>query len=169
MILIARGIPGSGKTTGLTDRAGLTGSPFDDRGAPRWPNYFSTDLYWGPAYAFDRDQLSAAHAWTLRQFLVRLLELDGLYGAPGLADRELLLVDNTNITAAEIAPYAQAGLAFGHAVRVVTFLCDPRVAMRRGRHAVSSGQILRMHANLLLEAAKLPSWWRHEMVDGEAS
>lgn len=158
MIIIMRGIPGSGKTYN-TKRNFVN--------VPR-TIHLSTDMFFeGPGgYEFDPRRIGEAHAWCTREFLKHLSEIDEARARAGAETDEFrLVVDNTNIHAWEIAPYAQAGIAYGHGVRVITHWCDPTIAARRNTHGVPFQVIVTMHANLLAETPKLPPWWNHEAVD----
>jgi predicted kinase len=109
------GVSGSGKTT----YAWKT-----------WPDAFiySADDYFTFAgeYRFDPKKLGEAHAECLQRFVDTMDQ-------PELAD---VVVDNTNTTLVEIAPYVALAQAFGWAVDIRILHCTPDVAFARGRHGV---------------------------------
>src|SRR4051812_13575659 len=67
-------------------------------------------------YRFDINKLGEAHAACLRQFA------HFVGTAPEMVDE--VIVDNTNCSIAEIAPYIALGMAHGHEVRVFAFDVD---------------------------------------------
>ena len=58
------------------------------------------------------------------------------------------MVDNTNISRVEMAPYVQVAAALGYEVEVVRVRCDPRVAAQRNVHGVPSGTVYRMYRDM---------------------
>ncbi len=144
-VYILRGIPGAGKSTwaeGTDDPPGVEVVCSAD--------HYMVNSEGG--YEFRADMLSAAHEKCLRKFVdeIKWDDVDGV------------IVDNTNILTAEIAPYYQVAKARGHDVRIVQFMCDPAIAASRNIHGVSAQKIWQMYQNLLTE--KLPAWWNVEIV-----
>lgn len=84
-VIMMSGVPGSGKSTLV---------------ARRWPGavVFSADAYFmvDGEYRFDPSRIGEAHCGCLRS-LTETLQV---------ADVEVLVVDNTNLSVSEIAPYA---------------------------------------------------------------
>jgi hypothetical protein len=72
------------------------------------------------------------------------------------------MVDNTNITATEIAPYMLGAAAFGATAEIVTLWCDPIVALQRGVHSVPNQIVMAMYGKLLSEP--LPTYWKHSVL-----
>lgn len=146
-VLIGRGLPGSGKSHHLVP---LVPSEF----------YFSTDLFWGPNYNFDPTKLKEAHGWTFYQYLTTLrkvmMETNPDQRPP------LLIVDNTNISAYEIAPYVQAATAYGLEHEIRTMWCDPIIAFQRHQHKVPPQVFMKMYQKLLTE--ELPPFWNHNVI-----
>lgn len=90
-----RGIPGSGKST----KAGtLTDSE----------NIYSTDDYWGPNYEFDISKIGMAHRWNQHRVSEAMI-----------AEKPIIVVDNTNITWKEVDPYVVAAMRKGYDVEFV--------------------------------------------------
>ncbi len=133
-VTILRGISGCGKSTWIKNR--LPGA-----------TVVSADhLFIQPdgSYRFDRSRLGEAHRRCLRAFL------DALHrGEPSIA------VDNTNVTAWEISPYAFAAEAYGYTVEIVTLSCDPETAIAR-KDWVPPADVRRTAGRLEAEAAKFP-------------
>jgi len=111
----------------------------------------------GPTeYVFDATKLGEAHAWCFREFVAELSD-----------ETELVIVDNTNSTPVEIAPYMLGASAFGYEAKIVRVLCSPKLAYERGKHGVSYDAILDCIARI--DNSEFPPWWVLEKVDGEAS
>lgn len=140
-VIILSGVSGSGKST---------------YAKKHWPNtptcsadhFFMVD----GEYRFDPARLASAHGACLRDFVDRLLA----------SSEECLVVDNTNTTIAEIAPYVALAQAYGHAVRIVTVLCVPEVAAKRNTHGVSESIVLAQATRL--NSRDMPPWWAHEYI-----
>ncbi len=122
MVVIMRGPSGSGKST-FAHRLLTAKEPRSDEQLPKliaealeYPlgcrysvsadKFFEVD----GEYRFDRNDLGAAHAHCLRLFVE--LAQEG-------HNENLIVVDNTNTTVEEIAPYAAVGRAYGHDVHIV--------------------------------------------------
>lgn len=107
MIHILQGPPGAGKTTWATRQHGsVAASRYDER-----VYIVSADT--------ERERiigrtLAEAHAACLRRFVDLLCRV-----VPGTTIH--IIVDNTNTTVAEMAPYVALGMAFGHVVTLRSF------------------------------------------------
>lgn len=115
-VLILAGVPGSGKST-YVNNLGLSRE-----------SVVSADNYFVGSdgeYRFDPTKLGAAHGDCLRGFVSALMK--------GMAT---VVVDNTNTTAIEMAPYVALAAAYGYMVEIVRFSCDPAVAAERNVHGV---------------------------------
>jgi predicted kinase len=134
-VIILSGISGSGKSTYA--RRNYPGAVVCS--ADKFPGlYVDGELQFA--------KLSDAHNACLREFTVALLE-----GAP------VIVVDNTNTTATEIAPYAAMALAFGAKLQILTIECDVEIAHGRNLHNVPRGGVEAQAARL--ESRDLPPWW----------
>lgn len=140
------GISGAGKSTFIAGRhPGALVCSADQ--------YFMVD----GEYRFDPSKIGEAHAWCLRTFTY-------LIGPDSRAGNSVseIVVDNTNTTVAELAPYAALALAYGHELEVITIHCDPTVAHARNTHGVPLEVVQRMSEQLALR--KLPPWWPQQDV-----
>ena len=146
-VVILSGVPGSGKST-LADRLIVEAGG----GA-----IVSADhLFTGPdGYKFDPSKIGEAHQECWRRFYTALR-------TPVLP---LVVVDNTNLTAAEIAPYVLPAEALGASVRIMRVECDLVAAFARQTHGVPEHAFLRM-ADLWRKPDFVP-WWTVERVDGQ--
>lgn len=147
-VVIMSGVPGSGKSTyarKLVQSAGM------DKEVPiplgvivSADDYFLKD----GKYIFDRNKLSDAHSWCLRRFVDAIAEGKPL-GDIGPKDwfKGVVVVDNTNTTGEEIAPYYQLARAFGCEVELVTVYRDIMACAEKNVH----GSDLR-HATTFVQA-----------------
>jgi len=103
-------------------------------------------------YEFDPSKLSLAHGQSFR----RAIEA----AQAGRA----IIVDNTNTTISEIAPYMLLAQAYDRPARIITVQCEIEAGVSRTRHGVPRAGIERMHATLAAETKKMPPWWEHEEV-----
>lgn len=162
-VYIMRGVSGSGKSTLAAKIAAITGAAIasaddyfrlparggrdrDVQGA-RWDYEKNAPAQPGP-YDFNPAELGFAHAFCMREFL------DGLrWGS--------VVVDNTNTTAIEIAPYLLAAQAARQEVYIVHVRCEAHTASVRNTHGVPSHAIQAMADRL--EVA-LPGFWPREVA-----
>lgn len=68
-----------------------------------------------------------------------------------------IIVDNTNTTAMEIAPYARLAEVFGVPFVIRNFYCDVPTACSRGVHSVPYNTLVAMQKNLTYDL--LPPYW----------
>lgn len=158
-MVILRGVSGSGKTHYALQYAEKNG--MDRRNMRDWhvsaDSYFvepepTEDGHYEWTYRFDPSKLGEAHCDCFRRaiYLVRR-------GTP------CVVVDNTNTTAAEIAPYYLLGESYGYDVEIVlVWPPSNEIAAARNCHGVSIERIRDMSRAILTE--KLPPWWKQTVV-----
>lgn len=144
-VKILCGISGSGKSTLCKQWNGNVCSA---------DHYFMVD----GKYCFNPEKLGGAHAACLRHFVKCLNN-----SCP------LVIVDNTNTTVAEVAPYAALALAYGYDLEIVILECNPDVASARNVHGVSKKVVLKQMNRLESLQKQLPSWWKVRVVDEKAT
>jgi predicted kinase len=142
-LTLVRGIPGAGKTTQV---AGLNLNPNTVRCSA--DDFFINDE---GVYVFDLNRIGDAHGACFRKAVAALIE------------GKDVIVDNTNISAVECAPYMLAAQAYGAEAEVVTVLCNPRLAAARNTHGVPEARVFAMDA--ALRAEDLPVWWETRMIE----
>lgn len=103
-------------------------------------------------YRFDPSQLPAAHAHCLRRFADHVCHCES-------HNVGLLVVDNTNTTVAEIAPYAALAQAYGCELEILIFNCDPEVALERNVHSVPRRAICGQYRRIQGLQDEMPPWW----------
>lgn len=145
-VIILSGLPGSGKSTWwkkhypsamvvsadgfMREQAKLKGFDYDNGGE-----------------GFDRTILPAAHQNCFRRFLVALG-----------AEFETIVVDNTNLSAWEIAPYMLAGESYGYSVEIVRIHCDAGKAASRNVHGVPAHAYPTLLARF--NSRDILPWWK---------
>jgi predicted kinase len=98
-------------------------------------------------YEFKPADLGKAHARCLRNFVVAVASY-----------HPLIIVDNTNTTVLEIAPYVEVARAYGaDEIEIVTVQCDTKIAASRNVHGVSLEVIQAMQDRL--KAREFPVYW----------
>lgn len=154
-VIIMRGVSGSGKST---------------YAYRNWPNgvVLSSDDFWTSQFKkgtyeenFDVTRLGEAHAWNLMRF-IKCIEL-----SIESRKRFTVVIDNTNTTPIEIAPYYAVAQAFKvKKIEIVSLDVLPAKAFERNLHGVPAaahaGQTERFYANL----DSLPKYWNHRIVRG---
>jgi predicted kinase len=138
---ILSGLPGSGKST--------------------WARNFSSQLitivsadhYFERTgkYEFDPKLLGAAHSFCMKMFV----------GAVALYNHDVVIVDNTNTTALEMAPYVSVARAFDYNVEIHRFHVDPEISFKRNTHSVPMASIQNMKRNL--DNLEIPPYWKVEV------
>lgn len=155
-VIILSGLPGSGKST-LARECLL---PEWERKAGRLgrAEIVSADDFHmiGKLYCFDPNRVGQAHDWCMINYLGHVQD----------AELDLLIVDNTNTSAVEIAPYLRVAQALGVDVKVIRLWCAPPVAFKRNVHEVPLGTIMAMHHRMI---EPLPPYWpvEHRVADTE--
>jgi predicted kinase len=142
-VIIMRGVSGSGKST------------YARKHYPAAYKVSADDFFMKDGeYKFDPKDLSKAHASCLQRF-TNLVTHD--YGGN-------IVVDNTNTTAVEIAPYAALALAYGHELEIVTLDVPFNVAWGRNVHKVPLEVARPQFERLMRETNSFPRWWPHRYV-----
>lgn len=136
MIYILRGLPGSGKST--------FAKSVEDA------EIFSADAWHmiDGKYAFDPRRAGYAHNECFKCYLSAIMVEKRCQN---------FIVDNTNTTPVELAPYVRVAEAFGKEYVIVHFDIDLWSSRRRNIHGVPDATLLRMQANL---NEPLPPHWK---------
>ncbi len=153
-VFVMQGVPGSGKSTRAKKIADAV------EACDKTVVIVSADDFFvrlgGGTYAFDPSKISEAHKHCFRVFLRALAE-----------DKDLVIVDNTNTSAIEIAPYMLAASSLGYDASIVRMRCAPDDAHARNTHGVPEAKVWDMNRQMMLE--KLPPWWEVNEVDATPS
>lgn len=136
-VILLSGVPGSGKSS-LVNKMSLAGDV----------TVCSADHYFEKTgqYVFDVTRMGDAHGECLRKFTNALFRND-----------ELIVVDNTNTSALELAPYVALAQAFNASCEIITVDCDPQLAFERNVHNVPLNTIRRMAD--AIKTRVIPRFW----------
>lgn len=146
---ILSGVSGAGKSTWIQNQAWADNADIHSADA-----YFLQD----GVYRFDPKLLPEAHAECLRGFIhgvrpgFRAKEM-GL----DLSDQAIQVVDNTNTTNEEIAPYYSVAKAYGYSVTLVTLRVNLELAAQRNTHGVPLAGIEAMQKRI--SDRRIPRFW----------
>ncbi len=149
-VLILCGPSGAGKSTFTTTL----------QGNGRYVVITSADHYFSRegTYKFDAKELSAAHNYCLRKFC-----------AAAAKEVPMLVVDNTNTTLLEMAPYYSVAIAHGYAVEIHSFglATAPEELLARTQHGVPLPTLATQQrkARNLLDGRTLPPFWTYKLVN----
>ncbi len=143
-VIILSGISGSGKSTYARKIADTS----KDVCIVSADHYFMVN----GEYVFDANNLGEAHGQCLRNYTQALL-----------GDATVIIVDNTNTTAIEIAPYVALAKAYKADCSLVTVHVDADVAVKRNCHGVSAKTIHNQATNLFNR--HLPFHWKINCVN----
>lgn len=140
MIYILRGLPGSGKSTYADSIYNKTICSADDFHMV------------GGVYRFDPSKAALAHNECFKKYLLAVQNGSNL---------DNIVVDNTNTTLMELAPYVRVAEAFNRSYRIVQFECSLATSIARNIHSVPHATIVAMQRNLLIEP--VPPYWKFEV------
>jgi len=148
-VAVLRGLPGSGKSHAAAEMERIYGPQISyDSVICSTDDFFEVD----GEYRFDPTQLTEAHRTCFRKFVDAVNQ-----------ERALIIVDNTNIHAAEFAPYVTYAAAYGYEVKLITVWCALEKAMARNIHKVPFEVILKMYSTLLKNES-VPPFFTHEVI-----
>ena len=100
------------------------------------------------SYVFDPTQLGLAHGDCLRKVIEALQRKE-----------ELVVVNNTNTSLVEIAPYMAAAQAYGYEANIICLQIDPKIAAARNTHGTPLATVEKMAERLAKTLEDLPPWW----------
>lgn len=146
LVKLLRGLPGSGKTAWIrrNNQNAIVCSADDYR------------INSKGEYVFRAEDSTRVHSECFLKFL-RVCQISKPEDRP-----MVLYVDNTNLTAWELAPYVLVAEAFGFYCEIIRVECDWLIAARRNIHLVPTDKMFSMWQTLMSE--RLPSPWRETIV-----
>jgi dephospho-CoA kinase len=152
-VIIMQGVSGSGKST-LARKLKAAMGRFD---LGRCEIVSADDSFFSSGtYRYDPSKIGEAHDECFRSFLKHLVN----------EDMRLIIVDNTNTLAVDIAPYMRAASAFGWLCRVVCVACDVKTAAGRNDGRAPNAVVEMQERNL--EHARYPAYWMVQTVQAES-
>jgi len=149
-VIIMQGVAGSGKSTYIKNN-------FPNSTVVSADHFFINTIT--GVYEFNRELLAEAHGQCLIKFIETVNA--GNNDTPG---NGLIVVDNTNCTVAEIAPYAAIALAYRCKLKIIYLEVDLKVAAARNLHGVEESQIAIMAEKIEKSAKDLPPYWLREVA-----
>lgn len=172
MVIIFRGPSGAGKSTlvELLSSIDFKFGEFDPAATPAisyvkqlWGSFINREhkLYKCSAdyffmmngeYKFDMKLLGAAQTACLRQYYECISDL-----------KAVIIVDNTNTSIAEVAPYAALANAFAHELQIITLLPDPAKCAARNKHNVPFSKIVQQSLRLHESIMNWPAWFPQQI------
>lgn len=141
IVTLMAGIPGSGKSKYVKEN-------FQAARVVSSDHYFMVR----GQYQFKSEGLPEAHAQCLRDF-VQVVQ----------AWEPHVVVDNTNTTLVELAPYVALASAYGYQAELCYLLCEPDVAHARNTHGVPLNVVWKLHQQLNHMLSHVPPFWRIKM------
>lgn len=176
MVIILRGVTGIGKSTVAevlankqSSRASqggfLTEMHRKIYGSPERPNQRLVTIYSADSffmvegqYKFSPSKLSEAHSSCLRGALEAMRDTHDVDSV-----ERIIIIDNTNTSIAEVAPYAAAALAYNHELKVITLIGDISTCIERHTHGAPEKNIIMQHENLRRSLVEWPHWWPQDV------
>ena len=154
MIVIMIGLPGSGKS--FHAKRLIAEHLSDTSSGPRQAAIVSADDFFldrHGVYRYDAGKIGDAQSACFESFLRHASTFD--------SKRDLVVVDNTNMTNWERTPYFMVGQALKHAVRFVQVRRDILTCISANTHGVPAEAILWKWKT---SEPPLP-WWNVEVID----
>jgi predicted kinase len=136
-VKIMQGMSGAGKSTWVKNNVFDVICSVDD--------YFMVN----GQYRFDPRDLPQAHWNCMRKFIEHVQ----------MEWPAVIVVDNTNTTIAEVAPYYAVAEAYGWDVEIVYIPCEVDKAIARNIHGAPENTIRAMAQRLESFGTNMPPWW----------
>jgi tRNA uridine 5-carbamoylmethylation protein Kti12 len=151
MIIVMIGLPGSGKSFHAKRLAEEhLKTPYSQAAIVSADDYFVSE---DGVYRHDATLIGAAHNACFRKFLG--------FASTFKADKDLIVVDNTNLSNWQRSPYMMLGMALGHQTKLVHVQCAVQTCIQRNTHGVPTEALEKMFNYLEMP---LP-WWTYEILE----
>lgn len=138
--IILAGIPGSGKSTYASRLPGASICSAD--------SFFIVEN----EYKYNPELIGEAHRVCLRNFIDYCI-----------ANKETIVVDNTNTDLVQIAPYYSIARCFNYEIEIVKFNLGIEKSRARNIHNVPARSIKNMSHNF--ERLKFPGYWQFNLKE----
>lgn len=155
-VVVLMGVSGAGKNY------------FIDNNMPEANMIVSADTFFmkDGKYVFDAAKLGDAHSACFRKFIENV-RLTADYASDGSVKNTTpgtLVVNNTNSSISEIAPYMAAAKAYGADASIICLRIDPVIAASRATHGAPLETIVKMAAKIDQTLKELSPWWAREVL-----
>jgi len=110
----------------------------------------------GGTYKHDFNKIADAHKFCFKKFMQAIKD-----------DVNLIIVDNTNLSAWEISPYKMYAETHDYDVKITQVNSDPNISFSRQQHGVPEQAHKRMSDSLNKEF--IPPWWNKEIKHSKTS
>jgi hypothetical protein len=156
-VFILQGVSGSGKST-LAAKL-IDGLPMGKQVCVSADNLFIN--FKTGEYKFDPSLLGKAHQACLRGFTWSLLDEEAGTSA------DLVVVDNTNTSVVEVAPYYALAESFGYEVTILHVEAEGGIAAaaKRNTHGVPLAGVIAQAERLSLFGESMPPWWNRVKLE----
>ena len=159
-VTVLMGISGAGKSTWIRGNLWIQSKHCTEFSADHW--FMKEDENGEVTYQFNPAELGQAHAHCLKLY-TEALQAGARADDPDPRYQNLV-VDNTNTSLAEIAPYCALALAYGFELKIVALVCPAEVAAKRNEHGTPATAVMRQDSRFRQTLADLPPWWPLEVV-----
>lgn len=106
-------------------------------------------------YVYEPAKIGEAHADCKRHFVSAITK-----------GETCVMVDNTNTSVLEMAPYVEIAQAFGYEIRIKEFRCSVETSLAQNTHSVPENAIRYMAQNL--QTYNAPPWWpQPEIIEND--
>ena len=150
LVIVLRALPGSGKSTfgkRLADKAKEEGKSVEICSADEF--FYNLG---GGKYRFEPSKISEAHKYCFKKYMNALNN-----------NVDVVIVDNTNLSAFEISPYKMVAESHDYDFKIHQVNVSPDVAFKRQQHGVSQRGYEAMNDRFKNEF--IPPWWEKEEFD----
>lgn len=149
-IIIMQGVSGSGKSTYIKHN-------FPSATVVSADHFFINAVT--GIYEFKGEFLADAHGQCLIKFIEAVIAQNN-----DTVNEGVIVVDNTNCTIAEIAPYAAIALAYGHKLQIICLDIEPKTAASRNLHGVEESVVVMMNEKIKNSAKEFPPYWPRKVI-----
>jgi predicted kinase len=136
-VWIMQGVSGAGKSSAVPSNAHVVSA-----------DHYFVDKH-TKQYNFTPSRLPHAHAECLRLYVTALLN-----------SLPFVVVDNTNTTVSEVAPYYALAQAYGYDAVIVHIDADVGEAAARNTHGVPYTGVKAQHDRIAQFSEQMPVWWQ---------